>query len=93
MGLFHAVSRRNSRALNGPRPFVPAFMKRLNLSCRSGIHPWLRTNMSFIAHSTSDNGQPMVVYACPVCSWREGWVQDYLTGSPRKLWGGHHDGR
>lgn len=87
MALFHAVPYRK------PRVFMPAFMKRLNLVCRSHIHPWLKTRMTLIGQSTSNDGQPMAIYACPTCGWREGWVQDYVTGNPRRLWGSLHDGR
>ena len=31
-------------------------------------------------------GEPMAVVACPSCNWREGWIQDSLSGQMTMTW-------
>jgi len=69
---------------------LPGYMKRLDIICRrTEVHP-IPTKMRFIGEGVSDKGQPMSIYACPFsgCNWREGWVQDYRTSKPIRLWAG-----
>jgi hypothetical protein len=77
--LFH-----RHRRVHGAR--TPAFLKRLDLICKNHRVHQLALRMVVIGESQSDRGQPMVVYACPNCNCREGWVQDRYTGRPRRLW-------
>jgi len=62
-------------------------------TCRDRHH--LPVRMVCIAESVSDHGAPMAVFGCPFsgCLWREGWVRDWRTGRPIRLWAGRHDGR
>jgi hypothetical protein len=68
---------------------LPAFLRLLDLLCHGGAHA-LPVRMRFVGESVSRSGQPTAVYACPIpgCSCREGWVQDYRTGRPFRLWAG-----
>ena len=53
----------------------------------------LPVRMKCIDMVASDQGEPMVVYACPMCNWREGYIMD--RRNPRKayrLWAGYYDG-
>jgi len=68
-----------------PRAELPAFMHRLNGLCHDHSHP-LPVALVHIGDITSDRGQPMAVYACPLCGTREGWVVDFRTGKPWRLW-------
>ena len=42
--------------------------------------------VTHIGDSTSHDGQPMAVYACPLCGTRQGWVIHVHTGRPWRLW-------
>jgi hypothetical protein len=71
---------------------LPEFMKHLSLFCTRHALP---LPLRFLAESSSDRGEPMVVYGCSdrYCGYREGWVQDSHTSHPRRLWGALWDGR
>jgi hypothetical protein len=64
---------------------LPEHMHRLHVLCHDHRHP-LPVAMTHIGDSTSDRGQPMAVYACPLCGTRQGWVVDFRTGKPWRLW-------
>ncbi len=63
---------------------LPDFLRQLERLCHDHHHP-LPCRMTFIGPSTSDKGRPMAMYACPLCNYREGWVADYRTGQPWRL--------
>jgi hypothetical protein len=75
---------------------LPSFMRRLDILCKNtAVHP-LPVRMKFIGEESSDSGQPMAVYACPIagCNCRQGWVQERRTSRPFRLWAGiHRNGR
>jgi hypothetical protein len=31
-------------------------------------------------------GEPMAVVACPLCNWREGWIQNSQSGQMTMIW-------
>ena len=97
MALFATASPQpNHRQHHHHRPHrQPDDLGHLHRLCRNmAVHP-LPVKLVFIAMSTSDRGQPMAVYACPFsgCNYREGWVHDFRTGHPKRLWAGFHNGR
>jgi len=59
-------------------------LQQLDLVCRNHAHP-LPCTMTFIGKTHSNRGQSVAMYACPLCNYREGWVQDQYTGKPHKL--------
>ncbi len=70
---------------------VPSHMARLDVLCHCKSHP-LPCRAKFIGFSRSDKGQPIAMYACPLCNCRQGWCRDHATGRPRPLFarnGGH----
>lgn len=73
----------------------PQALKRLQRVCNCGHAHALPVEMALIARTFSDKGTPMAVMACPYrnCNYREGWVIDFRTGMPRKIWHGIHNGR
>jgi hypothetical protein len=86
------TSRRIKRIAAREPDGLPAFMKRLDLLCKTtGVHQ-LPVRMKFISESSSDRGKPMAIYACPACNWREGWIIDARGHShrPMRLWAGPH---
>lgn len=76
---------RPSRPVHQHAPALPEFMNQLHTVCRDHRHPYDVT-MRFIGYGRSDRGQPMTIYACPVCGAREGWVVDFKSGAPLRLW-------
>ena len=75
-----------SRPMARPRRvLLPEFMHRLRVLCHDHRHP-LPVAMTHIGDSTSHDGQPMAVYACPLCGTRQGWVIDVHTGRRWRLW-------
>jgi len=72
------------RMMHGAR--TPGFLKRLDRICKNHRVHQLPLRMVVIGESLSDRGQPTVVYACPNCNYREGWVQDHYSGRPFRLW-------
>lgn len=87
--LYHQQPNRYSQPQRyQPQPAsLPPFMHRLNLICHDRSHP-LPVAMKHIGDGTSHRGQPMAIYACPMCNLRQGWVVDVHTGQPRQLWCG-----
>ena len=75
-----------------PRPstptHLPEWMKALELLCSPKANHQLPVRLEMIGESVSDRGQPMAIYACPSCNWREGWVVDRRRGKPFRLWAG-----
>lgn len=71
---------------------LPELMKHLSLFCTRHALP---LPMRFLNESATDRGDPMAVYGCGdrYCSYREGWIQDFHTGHPKRLWGAFYEGR
>ena len=97
MALFTARRQRSPRypvvvktvyTIRKPQPRTLAdFLTRLNVLCNGGHgkkHP-LPCRMGFIGESHTNNADPMAVYACPICNYREAYVRDFATGKPRLL--------
>jgi len=91
MSLFYQQPRRHR--VSGP--WFPAELRRVTVICNCRTAHVLPVRMVRISETVAQNGSPMVVMACPYpgCDWREGWVIDFRTGRPRRLWAAHHDGR
>ncbi len=91
---FRYSPNRRRHILRRPRRRFPDLTRLDRLCPKTATHP-LPVKMVCIAKSKSDRGHPMAVIACPFrgCTWREGWVHDYRTGCPTRLWAGYHNGR
>ena len=58
---------------------------KLQLRChRTHVLP-VSYPMNFIGCESSTNGSVVARYKCNLCKVREGWVRDYATGKPRRL--------
>jgi len=71
----------------GPVP-LPEKYKHLNEAlCQCLQHHPLPVRMTFVGWDTSDRGQTVAIYICPYqgCGSRQGWVKDFKTGQPRRL--------
>jgi hypothetical protein len=66
---------------------LPEKYKHLDILCHCLRNHPLPVQMKFIGWGTSDHGHPMAIYACPHkdCGSRQGWVQDFRTKRPIKL--------
>ncbi len=93
MSLFQSLRRRQQH--RQPHRQGPAVSRQLNVVCHCGTVHLLPVRMTLIAQSRTSDGRPMAVFACPYrgCQWREGWVIDFYTGRPRRLWARVHRGR
>lgn len=67
---------------------IPAFLKQLQPICPHTHNQPFPVAMIFIGQGTSHQGSAMAVYACPMCGWREGYVQHNRTQEVMQLWGG-----
>ena len=84
-----------------PRQYLPEHeqlrrLRKVRGVCHCRHAHLLPVEMIHLAETRSRHGTPMLVLACPHpgCNWREGYVIDYHTGQPRKLFGGiHNNGR
>ncbi|RJP34726.1 MAG: hypothetical protein C4527_01690 [Candidatus Omnitrophota bacterium] len=65
------------------------FLRRLNLLCHNEQKHQLPCTMEFVGEGTSATGSPVATYKCPLCSFCQGWVQDFNTGKPKPLWSKH----
>jgi len=60
-------------------------LKRLPVVCDGGPGHELANLMVHIGWDTTQSGGKAAVYACRLCNRREGWVLDYRTGKPRRV--------
>jgi hypothetical protein len=77
------VQRRRITVIEEPRS-LPEFMCRLDVLCKDRSHA-LPCRMKFIGKATSDKGNQVVMYACPLCNSRQGWCLGHQTNKPRVL--------
>lgn len=83
----HPRTLRPARPAPSPRQqlLLPEDYRRLDVRCHGQAHAPLQARMAFSGWSRTPAGDPLALYACPVCGQAEAWGADHRTGQPRRI--------
>lgn len=86
MPAYHYVQPKQGRLRQRPHSGggdpLPVRYRFLDVRCLEHPRP---EPMRFIGWGTSTQGQPIAIYACPLCNYREGYAENHRDGQPFRL--------